>query len=99
MVSVEYGGQPQTIVDPDESSEGWVVSTTDPDGAFVVNEPQGSPGWFPVNDTPRDKATYDFRIAVAEGHTAMANGRLLMSAPTRAAPPGAGSRTRRCPLT
>ena len=79
VVSVEYGGQPQTIVDPDGSSEGWVVSTTDPDGAFVVNEPQGSPGWFPVNDTPRDKATYDFRITVAEGHTALANGRLLYS--------------------
>ena len=27
------------------------------DGAFVVNEPQGSPGWYPSNDNPRDKAT------------------------------------------
>ena len=30
------------------------------DGAFVVGEPQGSPGWYPVNDKPRDKATFDF---------------------------------------
>ena len=27
-----------------------------PDGAFVVGEPQGAPGWFPANDNPRDKA-------------------------------------------
>ena len=52
-------------------------SPTRTDGAFVVNEPQGAPGWFPVNDTPRDKATYDFRITVPAGHTALANGRLL----------------------
>jgi aminopeptidase N len=76
-VEVDYAGAPQAIVDPDETLEGWVVPTTDPDGAFVVNEPQGSPGWFPVNDTPRDKATYDFRVTVPEGHTVMANGRLL----------------------
>ena len=54
-----------------------MVPEADPDGAFVVNEPQGAPGWFPVNDTPRDKATYDFRITVPEGHAALANGRLL----------------------
>ena len=77
VVSVAYGGVPEPIVDPDESLEGWVVPDADPDGAFVVNEPQGAPGWFPVNDTPRDKATYDFRITVPAGHTALANGRLL----------------------
>jgi aminopeptidase N len=76
-VTVEYGGVPQPVVDPDESIEGWIVPEEDPDGAFVVNEPQGSPGWFPVNDTPRDKATYDFRITVPEGHSALANGRLI----------------------
>jgi aminopeptidase N len=76
-VTVKYGGVPEPIVDPDESIEGWVVPEADPDGAFVVNEPQGSPGWFPVNDTPLDKATYDFRITVPEGHSVLANGRLL----------------------
>jgi aminopeptidase N len=77
VVKVAYAGVPEPIVDPDESIEGWVVPEADPDGAFVVNEPQGAPGWFPVNDTPRDKATYDFRVTVAEGHAALANGRLL----------------------
>jgi aminopeptidase N len=73
-VTVDYAGQPKVVTDPDTSIEGWV--TTD-DGAFVVNEPQGSPGWYPVNDNPRDKATYDFRVSVPEGLTVMANGVLV----------------------
>ena len=73
-IRVDYAGTAEPVVDPDESLEGWVPTD---DGAFVVNEPQGSPGWYPVNDTPRDKATYDFRVAVAEGKTAVANGELV----------------------
>ena len=74
VVQVEYSGQPEAVIDPDGSSEGWVPTE---DGAFVVNEPQGSPGWYPSNDNPRDKATYDFAITVPEGITAIANGVLL----------------------
>lgn len=73
-VVVEYAGQPEPVVDPDESIEGWIPTE---DGAFVVNEPQGSPGWYPVNDTPRDKATYEFAITVPAGSTALANGELV----------------------
>ena len=47
------------------------------DGAFVVGEPQGSPAWYPVNDNPRDKATYDFSVSVPAGLTVMANGVLV----------------------
>ena len=75
-VEVDYRGVPETVVDPDDSFEGWVKN---PDGAFVVNEPQGSPGWFPVNDDPNDKATYDFAITVPEGRVAIGNGILLSS--------------------
>jgi hypothetical protein len=46
-IEIDYAGVPETVVDPDDSFEGWVKN---PDGAFVVNEPQGSPGWYPVND-------------------------------------------------
>jgi aminopeptidase N len=74
VVEVDYSGQPTEVIDPDGSSEGWVPTA---DGAFVVNEPQGSPGWYPANDNPRDKATYDFEITVPEGITAIANGRLI----------------------
>jgi aminopeptidase N len=59
------------VIDPDGSKEGWVVTD---DGAFVVNEPQGSPGWYPANDTPKDKATYDFEVTVPAGREVIANG-------------------------
>jgi aminopeptidase N len=75
-VTVDYAGTPEPIVDPDESIEGWVPTD---DGAFAVNEPQGAPGWFPVNDTPRDKATYDVSVTVPQGRTAIGNGILLSS--------------------
>jgi aminopeptidase N len=73
-VIVDYDGHPKPIVDPDKSKDGWIPTD---DGAFVVNEPQGSPSWYPVNDTPRDKATFDFAITVPEGHTSIANGLLI----------------------
>jgi aminopeptidase N len=73
-VAVDYDGHPNPIIDPDKSKDGWIPTD---DGAFVVNEPQGSPSWYPVNDTPKDKATYDFAITVPKGRTAIANGLLV----------------------
>jgi aminopeptidase N len=73
-VTVSYTGVPEIVKDPDDSIEGWIPTD---DGAFVVNEPQGSPGWYPVNDNPRDKATFDFRVRVPAGLTVMANGVLV----------------------
>ncbi|KRB46373.1 M1 family metallopeptidase [Terrabacter sp. Root181] len=78
-VSVTYAGTPQAVTDPDGSIEGWVPTD---DGAFVVGEPQGSPSWYPVNDNPQDKATFDFGVTVPEGLTVMANGVLVSSRST-----------------
>ncbi len=75
-VTIDYSGQPSVVRDPDGSIEGWVPTD---DGAFVVGEPQGSPGWYPVNDTPKDKAKYRFRVTVPAGLTAVANGVLESS--------------------
>ena len=74
LVTVAYGGVPAVITDPDGSIEGFVPTD---DGAFVVGEPQGAPGWFPANDTVNDKATYTVRMTVPAGITAVGNGRLL----------------------
>jgi len=74
VVGIEYAGQPEPVVDPDEAIEGWVPTE---DGAFVVGEPQGTPGWIPVNDSLRDRATFDFAITVPKGKTAIANGVLV----------------------
>ncbi|MCL7496613.1 M1 family metallopeptidase [Streptomyces sp. MCA2] len=70
---VNYGGTPQELKDPDGSREGWVKTA---DGAFVSGEPAGSMTWFPGNNHPADKATYDFEITVPKGYTAVANGEL-----------------------
>ena len=70
-VIVRYAGVPEVITDPDKSIEGWVPTA---DGAFVVGEPQGAPGWFPSNDNPQDKATFDMAITVPDGITALGNG-------------------------
>ena len=73
---VRYGGVPQTIVGSPivfGSPYGFLHT---PDGAFVGGEPNGAHTWFPVNDHPSDKATYDYTITVPEGLTAVANGRL-----------------------
>jgi aminopeptidase N len=77
VVTIDYAGTPAVVTDPDQSVEGWVPTD---DGAFVVNEPQGSPAWYPCNDNPRDKARFDFSITVPEGLTAMANGVLVSHA-------------------
>jgi aminopeptidase N len=74
LVAVRYGGVPETVIDPDDSLDGWIPTD---DGAFVVNEPQGAPSWFPVSDHPTDKATYTVRMTVPAGLTAVGNGRLL----------------------
>jgi len=76
-VLVTYAGTPEVVTDPDQSIEGWVPTD---DGAFVVGEPQGSPAWYPANDNPRDKATYDFSVDVPAGLTVMANGVLVSHA-------------------
>jgi len=73
-VRVVYAGHVNYVLDPDKSKDGWIPTD---DGAFVVNEPQGAPTWIPVNDTPRDFATWDFTITVPTGRTALANGTLV----------------------
>ncbi|RFS82450.1 M1 family peptidase [Actinomadura spongiicola] len=74
--TVTYGGVPQTIVGSPivfGSPYGFLHT---PDGAFVGGEPNGPSTWFPVNDHPIDKATYDYTLTVPAGLTAVANGRL-----------------------
>ncbi|WP_063799450.1 M1 family metallopeptidase, partial [Streptomyces niveiscabiei] len=83
--TVRYSGTPQTITDPDGSEEGWLPTA---DGAVALGEPVGSMAWFPGSHHPSDKATYDLRVTVPEGLTAVSNGELVSE---KAA--GAGRRT------
>lgn len=70
-VVVTYGGTTTRPTDIEGALYGWVTTA---DGAMVVNEPDGAPTWFPVNDHPQDKATYSYEITVPEGLVAVANG-------------------------
>ncbi len=72
-VTVVYDGNPTHVVDPDNSIEGWIVTS---DGAYVAGAPQGAMSWFPGNHDLRDKATHTFRVTVPDGTTAVANGDL-----------------------
>ena len=78
-VTVVYGGVPGQPEDIEGALYGFVSF---PDGAFVANEPEGASTWYPVNDVPTDKATYDFSITVPAGKTAIANGELVGSPTT-----------------
>jgi aminopeptidase N len=72
-VRVHYAGVGKAIHDPDGSLDGWIPTS---DGAFVAGEPQGAPTWFPVNNSPRDKATYRVMVNVPKGLAAISNGAL-----------------------
>lgn len=71
QVTVRYQGKPKPVTDPDGSTDGWIPTD---DGAFVAGQPQGAMTWYPANNHPLDKASYDFTITVPEGRTAVANG-------------------------
>ncbi len=49
------------------------------DGGRVsaLNEPDAAHSWFPCNDHPTDRATYDFRLRVPAPLEAVANGQLI----------------------
>jgi aminopeptidase N len=83
VVEVAYSGAPEQITDPDTSWEGWIRACypLNPpqtcDGAFVVNEPIGAQSWFPSNNYPTDKATFDTVVTVPASKTALGVGELV----------------------
>lgn len=70
---VSYRGSPITISDSGipRIPLGWQRQAT---GTFVASEPSGAMNWYPVNNHPRDKATYSFRITVPKPYMVAANG-------------------------
>lgn len=77
-VAVTYAGVPSTV-----ERYGFTSWQRTPDGAVAANEPESAWWWFPSNDHPADKATYDVTVRVPSGDRAISNG-LLLSARTRA---------------
>jgi aminopeptidase N len=76
VVTIRYGGIPQTIVgSPIVFGSPYGFLHTD-DGAFMGDEPNVASTWFPVSDHPQDKAKYTFRVSVPKGLGVVANGTL-----------------------
>jgi aminopeptidase N len=68
-VVVQYSGVPSSKV-----ASGFTSWTRTPDGALAVNEPEIAWWWYPSNDHPSDKATFDVSVAVPDGVEAISNG-------------------------
>src|SRR5690606_12006807 len=56
-VEVRYGGEVT-----ENAGAGWTF--TPGGGAFVAGEPHAATSWYPLNDTPLDKATFTLRATV-----------------------------------
>ncbi|MFC5003792.1 M1 family metallopeptidase [Dactylosporangium cerinum] len=76
-VDVRYHGIPVRYSfpseDPEEAPYEYGFVRTD-DGVIVAGEPESAALWYPVNDHPRDKATYSTHLTVPDGLTAIGNG-------------------------
>ncbi|WAP59218.1 M1 family metallopeptidase [Streptomyces sp. S465] len=70
-VVVRYSGTPSKVV-----ASGFTSWLRTPDGGVAANEPESAWWWFPSNDHPLDKATYDVSVAVPDGTQAISNGTL-----------------------
>ncbi|WP_373321708.1 M1 family metallopeptidase [Micromonospora okii] len=68
---VDYEGEPAPLRNEALGSGGFRATS---DGAVALGQPESASTWFPVNDHPSDKATYEFEITVPEGLTAVSNG-------------------------
>jgi aminopeptidase N len=78
---IRYAGVPKPYDDPILGFEGFIPETN---GALAQGEPQVAAGWFPVNDRPTDKASYDISITTARDLAAISNGVLASKRTTGA---------------
>ncbi len=73
-VRIGYSGRPHTVPAPTRRGDvaeglGWTVDAAG--NVYTFQEPYGAYTWYPVNDHPSDKATYDATITVPRGDTAV----------------------------
>lgn len=68
-VVVRYAGKPSSF-----SVDGYTAWQRTPDGGVAAQEPDSAAWWFPSNDHPLDKATFDVSVSVPDGTQAISNG-------------------------
>nr|BFD89616.1 M1 family metallopeptidase [Kitasatospora sp. Xyl93] len=69
-VVVRYQDVPSTV----KKYGGYTAWRRTPDGAVVAGEPVSAGWWFPGNDHPSDKATFDVSVLVPDGSQVISNG-------------------------
>jgi aminopeptidase N len=69
---VRYDGVPVEFSIPGLDIRAGFMTTDD--GVTVAGQPEVATAWFPVNDHPRDKASYSFEVSVPRGVEVAANG-------------------------
>ncbi|MGW3650354.1 M1 family metallopeptidase [Streptomyces sp. NPDC000878] len=72
-VEVHWAGNPKPVSSP-WGGLGWEELE---DGALVASQPIGAPSWYPCNDRPADKASYQISITTPSAYSVVAGGRLL----------------------
>ena len=70
---IRYGGSPRPLRTP-WGEIGWEETES---GSLVASQPNGAPSWFPCDDTPSAKATYDIRITADDPFVVISNGALV----------------------
>ena len=68
-VVVHYLGRPGPI--SYEHERNWLANRFE---VVTMNEPHMAPWWFPANDHPLDKASFDIHITVPSDRKVVANG-------------------------
>jgi len=72
QVTITYSGVPQLVPTTGAPfSGGW---TDTDDEIVVVGEPEGASGWYPVNEHPLDKATYQITVTADTSLAVASNG-------------------------
>lgn len=64
-------------VPADVTIGGWNGSVRTATGAILLGEPVAATWWYPCNDHPGDKASFDVSLRVPEGLTGVSNGHLV----------------------
>jgi aminopeptidase N len=68
-IVVTYAGVPSSI-----AVDGYTSWKRTPTGALAIDEPDIAPWWYPSNNHPTDKATFDVSVAVPDGVEVISNG-------------------------
>lgn len=70
-VRVRYDGRPASIITGGIGA--WFETS---DGAVLAGEPEAATLWFPSNDHPTDKASFDIQVRTTRSTDVVSNGRL-----------------------